>query len=115
MAFYDAKQIHTKRVSETRNISLDISGYLDDGELATGTVTMAVSGADAVLTTASPAVSTGALTIEGVSVPTGEALTVSVVAGTAGVRYGVQFSVATDAMPAQALVLLIAVDVIADT
>lgn len=74
-----AKEVHELSLSETRHISVDFTGKLDDAsplELLTGTptVTQKSPGSPQELTITSPVVSTAALTINDVSVITGRAV-----------------------------------------
>ena len=95
-----APQKHYKTASEVINCSVSFADYLDSGELLTGTPTAAeLTSSD--LTIASVAVSTTALTINGVSVDIGEAVTFSVSGGTADTDYTIIVSCGTDATPAQ--------------
>lgn len=103
-----------KTVSEIRNIAVSFSGKLDTGELCTGTPTITeVTSSD--LTLGSKAVSTAALTINGVSTPIGEAVQCSVSGGTANTTYEIKIAVGTDATPAQTLYGTIKLKVVADT
>ena len=106
-----APQINHKTVSEVRNDAVSFAGKLDVGELLTGTPTIpAVTD----LTFSNKVVSTAALTINGVSVPIGEAVQFKVSGGVAGKRYTIQISCATDATPAQTLYGSVILDVEAD-
>lgn len=82
-----------KHSSETRNAAVSMSGCLDSGETLSGTPTVAATG----ITITSPAVSGSALTIDGVSVPAGEAVTFKVAGGTAGTDYTITITVSTSA------------------
>ena len=100
-----APQINEMSVGETRNIAISFSGNLDTGELLTGTPTLedCAAPSPAVLVFTSVAVNTAILTINGVSVPIGEAVQGSVTATTAG-KYSIKATAASDATPAQALI-----------
>ena len=110
-----APQIHEKKVSAARNIAVSFSGKLDVGELLTGTPTIVeVTTTD--LTLSDKVVSTAILTINGVSVPINEAVQFHVEAGgTAGTQYKILITVGTDSTPAQTLVGVVLVDVVADS
>lgn len=111
-----APQIQTKKVSEVRNVAVSFSGKLDDGELLTGTpvVTDANSPSPAELTFSNEAVNTSAKTINGISVPIGEAVQFKVAGGTAGKTYNINIVVTTDATPAQTLYGKVRLRVLAD-
>lgn len=78
---------------EVRADSVSFAGKLDQGELLTGTPTLAVSPSG--LTVSSPAVSTTALTVNGRQVAIGRAVQFTVTGGTAGVEYTVTVTVST--------------------
>lgn len=95
-----APQIYNVATGETRNISVDFQGLLDSGELLTGTPTVTeVTTAD--LTLASKAVSTAALTINGVTAAIGEAVTFSVTGVQAAKIYSILITATTTSTPAQ--------------
>jgi len=100
-----APQINTKTVSEVRNVAISFSGKLDSGELLTGTPVITDNGnaSPAELTFSSIAVNTAILTINGLSVPIGEAVQFSVSGGTEGKKYTMQVQTGTDSTPAQTL------------
>lgn len=104
-----AEQIQSKTAAEVRNLAVDFTDKLDSGELLTGTPS--VSTTPSGLTIASQAVSTGALTILGTSVLTGQAATCSVSGGSAGTRYTLTVQCGTDATVAQTLEVLCLLDV----
>ena len=82
--------------------AVSFQGKLDSGELLTGTPTVVeVTTSD--LTLANKAVSTAALTIDGVSNAIGEAVQFSITGGTAGTTYTINIQVGTDATVAQTL------------
>lgn len=89
------KNIGVKSPNETRLVGVSFSGCLDSGETLTGTPT--VTGSPSGLTLASKQVSSTALTIDGVSVPSAEAVTFTVAAGTAGTKYTITIVVGTTA------------------
>lgn len=96
-----AEQIQSKTANEVRNLAVDFTDKLDSGEALTGTPT--VTSSPSGLTIASQAVSTGALTILGTSVSSGNAVTCSVSGGSAGTRYTLTVQCGTDATVAQTL------------
>lgn len=99
-----APERHKKVDSEVRNVAVSFANKLDSGELLTGTPTATeVSTTD--LTISDVAVNTAALTISGVSVAVGEAVQFKVSGGTAGVKYKVRVTCATDSSPAQTLIV----------
>ena len=80
-----------------KNVSIDCKGELDEGEALTGAVTIpAVTG----LTFSNAAVNTSTLTINGRSVPAGEALTFNV-KGTTAATYTITAWANTTATPSQ--------------
>lgn len=85
--------VRVKSPNETRLAAVSFSGCLDSGETLTGTPTITATG----LTLASKQVSGGALTIDGVSVPAGEAVTFTIAGGTAGTKYTITIVVSTTA------------------
>ncbi len=97
-----AHQIQSKTATEVRVVAVSFQGKLDSGELLTGTPTI-VEVTTSALTLANKAVSTVALTIDGVSNAIGEAVQFSVTGGTAGVTYTINVQVGTDSTPAQTL------------
>ncbi len=97
-----APQIQCKTANEVRLVAVSFQGKLDSGELLTGTPTI-VEVTTSALTLANKAVSTAALTIDGVSNATGEAVQFSVSGGTAGTQYTINVQVGTDSSPAQTL------------
>jgi len=109
-----APQLQTKTVSGVRNVAVSFSNMLDSGELLTGTPTIAeVTTTD--LTLGSKAVSTAILTINGESTPIGEAVQFNVSGGTANVTYQIKITVGTDASPAQTLLGIVKLTVLADS
>jgi len=98
-----APQIHTKKSAEVRNVAVDFSGALDDGETLTGEPTISVSPSGEV-TTDNAAVSTTPRVILGASVPTGSAVLFRASAGTAGKKYTITVTVGTTAIPSQTLI-----------
>lgn len=103
-----------KAVSEVRNVVVSFVGRLDSGELLTGVPTLSVSPATD-LTFSSIAVSTAALTINGSTVSTGQAVQFAATAGTtANSPYTITVTVATDATPAQTLMGKVVMEVISD-
>ena len=113
MAVLEARKPETKSASEVRNCSVDWSGRLDSGELATGTPTITEITTTA-LTLTNKAVSTAALTIKGITVATGKAVTFTVSAGSAATTYGISINCATDATNGQTLYAKVNIDVEAD-
>jgi hypothetical protein len=67
-----APQIRTIFKGEVRNVAVDVSGKLDSGEKLTGTPT--TSEATSTLSISGETVNTVALTVDGDSVPIGEAI-----------------------------------------
>jgi len=78
-----APQIQEMSASEVRHVAVDFSGKLDTGETLTGTPTV-VEVTTTELTITNKAVSTGVLSINGVSVPIGEAIQFTVDAASSG-------------------------------
>ena len=103
-----APQHQTKAVSESRNVAVDFGGKLDSGELLTGTPTISIASPSVSpedMTITSPIVNTSILTVNGVSVPVGEAVQFHVSGGiVANSPYTIHISCGTDATPAQTLV-----------
>lgn len=91
---------------EVRNVSIDLRGKLDSGELLTGSVTVTEVGSSD-LSFANQAVNTEALTINGASVAIGQAVQFKVSGVLVGSRYRVKVTVATDATPPQTLIATI--------
>jgi len=107
-----AREIRNKTVSAVRNITVSFSGKLDDGELLTGTPTVTeVTTTD--LTISNETASVGALVVNGVLTPTGEAVQFSVTGGSVG-TYQITIAVNTDSLPAQLLYGTIKLKVVAD-
>lgn len=90
-----ARQKFTKTPGEVRNVRLGLKDLLDSGELLTGTPTITVSPSG--LTTASPLVNVGTITIDDVSYSAGQAITFTISGGTAGTVYELLVSCDTDA------------------
>jgi hypothetical protein len=109
-----APQRNLKTASEVRNVAVSLASVLDSGELLTGTPTVTEVTTSA-LTFSNEGVSTGSLTINGVSVTTGEAVQFKVTGGTANTDYEIQIVCATDATPAQTLYSIIQLGVLSDT
>lgn len=108
-----APQRHTKSVSEVRNVSIDMRGVLDVGELLTGTPTVVeVTTTD--LTLANKAVNGATLTINGVECIAGQAVTFKVSGGVAGSTYTIRVTATSDASPAQTFVVSVRLTVTAD-
>lgn len=109
----EALERRSKDADAARNVSASFVGQLDSGELLTGTptVTEYTEDADGVLTTSSDltisdiAVNTAALTINGKTVAVGQAVQFKVSGGTADTNYVLRITAATDATPAQTLIL----------
>ena len=101
-----APQINEKTVSEVRNVAISFSGKLDSDELLTGTPTVVDCSPPSpeTLVFANIAVNTSILTINGVSVPVGEAVQFKVTGGVADTNYDIQINCGTDANPAQTLI-----------
>lgn len=94
-----APQRCTMSAGEARLVSVDFTNKLDSGELLTGTVTTAVSPSGPTVSNA--AVSTQALTINGVTVTIGQAVQFKITSVTAGETYVVTMTVATNSTPAE--------------
>lgn len=113
-----APEIQEKTVSEVRNVAVSFSGKLDSGELLTGTPVLSVidpSVSPEDITLSNPIVNTAILTINGVSVPIGEAVQFKVTGGTvANTPYTLGINCGTDATPAQTLYGRVILEVIAD-
>lgn len=109
-----ATQRQEKTASETRNVAVSFSGKLDSSELLTGTPTI-VEVTTSALTLTNKVVSTASLTINGLTVITGEAIQFTVAGGTAGNAYTIKISCGTDSTPAQTLYGSLIIDVIADS
>ncbi len=108
-----ALEKQTKLVSEVRNVAVSFVGKLDSGEKVTGTPTVTeVDTSD--LTISNVAVSTAALTINDKSVAIGEAVQFRVSGGLAGVSYTLRVTAASDATPAQTLIVNTILNVAAD-
>lgn len=98
-----AAQRHSKTVSEVRNVSVDMRGALDAGELLTGTPTIVeVTSTD--LTLDNKRVNTGSVTINQVVCIAGQAVQFRVAGGVASSAYTIRITVGTNATPAQTLV-----------
>lgn len=108
-----APQRACKSAGETRNIAVSFAGWLDTGEVLTGTPTIVEVGTSD-LTLGNKVVSTGALTINGLVVPTGEAVQFNVSGGTAGTEYTIKITPGSDSTPAQTFVGNVILDVVAD-
>lgn len=89
------REVKVKHSGETRNAAVAMSGCLDSGETLTGTPT--ITDAANVLTLTNKAVSGATLTIDGVSVPAGEAVTFTVAGGTDGTLYTITITCGTSA------------------
>jgi hypothetical protein len=94
-----APQVIRVTVGEVPNVSIDCEGLLNSSELiATLTSILEVTTTD--LTIDNKAISSTALTINGVSVITGQALTCRVAGVLAGVKYHIQCKFITNSTPA---------------
>ena len=99
---HTAPKIRTKTVSEVRNAAVSFSGKLDSGELLTGTpIVTELTTPD--LTFTNIAVSSTILTIDGLSVPAGEAVQFKVSGGVESTNYIIKISCGTDSIPVQTL------------
>ena len=94
-----ATQIRQKGANETRNVSVSYDDKLESGELLTGTPTITDSTGD--LTLSNKLVSTGAETINGISVSAGAAVLFTCAGGTSSTTYTIRIQVTTDASNAQ--------------
>lgn len=97
-----APQIQEKTAAEIRFAAVDFQGLLDDGELLTGTPTLA--SAPTGLTFANTGVNAAELEINGVTAAIGQAVQFKVTGGTSGTAYVVTVTCGTDGTPAQTLV-----------
>jgi len=91
---------YTIQVGEVRNVAVDFRSVLDTDEAFTGTPTITTT---AGLTLDNKAVSTATLTINGESVPAGEAIQFRATAVTAA-TYTIEIECDTDASPAQTII-----------
>lgn len=108
-----APQRYEKHVSELVNVSVDMRGVLDSGELLTGTPTvLEVTTTD--LTLSSKAVNSTTLTINGNTCVAGQAVTFRVAGGVAGTDYVISITVGTNATPAQTRIVKVRLRVVAD-
>lgn len=108
-----APEYREKAASEVRNVSLDLSGKLDDGELLTGTPTVEpVSPSD--LTIANAGLNTAAITINGNEVAISKAVQFRVSGGTVG-KHRIRVTVSTNSTPVQTLIGVVSLRVIADS
>ena len=90
-----ATQIRVKGSDETRNVAISYVDKLESSELLTGTPTITDSTGD--LTLSNKVISTGALTINGISVAAGAAVTFTIAGGTAATTYDIRIQTTTDA------------------
>ncbi len=109
---HTAPQRNDVAAGETRNFAVSFSGKLDSGELLTGTPTIVDNAAPSpeVLTIANKVVSTGALTINDVTVPIGEAVQFKASGFVSGSSYTFKITATSDATPAQTLIGYVIVD-----
>lgn len=98
-----ALQVQNKHPSEVRNCAISFSNALDSGESLTGTPTISATPDD--LTFASAQVNVGTITINGVSHAAGQAVQFRVSGGSHGVKYSCEASCATNATPAQTIIV----------
>ncbi len=105
MAGINAPERYDKTAAAGRNVAVSYVGKLDAGEkldaAVTPTTTDVTVGGPADLTFTSKAVSTGALTINGLSVAAGLAVQFHVTGGTVGQTYTIRVEADSDASPAQ--------------
>ena len=95
-------EIWSKGASEVRNAAISFAGKLDSSELLSGTPTVTAS--STLITIASAARNSATVTIDGESVIANKAVTFRVSGGTAGGRYTLTTTCATDASVAQTLI-----------
>ena len=109
---HTAPQRHDVAAGETRNFALSFADVLDSGELLTGTPTAADNSPDSpeVLTISSVAVNTAQLTVEGETIPIGEAVQGTIAGFVSGVTYTIKETATTDSTPAQTLIGYILID-----
>lgn len=94
MSTLTINDVRQKHPDETRNVAVSFLGCLDAGELLQGTPTVTEVDTTA-LTLSAKAVSSEALTIDGVAVAAAQAVTFKVAGGTAGQTYRIKVSVGT--------------------
>lgn len=99
----DAIQQHTVKVGETRNFALDLRGKLDAGELLVGTPTV-VELTTAHLSINNKNINSAERIINGLTVPVAQAVVFKVSGFQTGVRYRIQITIGTDAVPAQTII-----------
>lgn len=109
-----APQQHEKRVSESRIVSVDMSGKLDVGEILVGVPTVAeVNTSD--LAFSNQSVNTGVLVINDNSVPVGQAIRFLVTGGLAKRKYTITVTCTTNSGPAQTVGEAIVLRCVADS
>jgi hypothetical protein len=106
-------EIHVKRVSEVRNVSIDMRGKLDSGESLTGTPTI-LEEETTDLSFSNSAVNTAIIRINGRNVGIGQAVQFRVSGGVETTQYSIRVTVSTDSTPAQTLVENLSLNVIED-
>lgn len=106
-----ARQRHSMRTAEARNVAVSFAGKLDEGESLVDPVTITKLSGAGTLTFTNQGVSTTALTINGASVPAGRAVQFKVSASEKG-NYRIRIQAASDASPAQTLIVDIQLDVL---
>lgn len=99
-----AQQIPDKHPTEVEVGIVDFGPKLRSGELLTGAATVVVSPSGPTL--GSPSITTTDITIEGVTVTTGEGITFTVSGGTAETDYDITATCGTDGTPARTLVVI---------
>lgn len=95
----DALQLHRFKIGKSRNVAVDFTKHLDEGELLTGTPTVEEV-TTSTLTISNKTVSTGALSINKKSVVAGRAVQCSIVGSVAGF-YEIDVYCFTDSSPSQ--------------
>lgn len=108
------RQIGYKSTSEAKNAAVSFVSVLSSTEVFTGTPTVAEITTTA-LTLDNKVVSTAALTINGATVPIGQAIQFRVAGGTAGNTYKVKVTGVTNSSPAQTLVAIVNIEVEGET
>lgn len=86
-------QIYFCTPTEVNGIAVDFRGVLRQGEVLTGTPSVAVTGP----TASSPAVTTAMQLINGEAVEAGKAITFTITGGTDGTDYAIKTSCSTSA------------------
>jgi len=105
--------IHFKRVSEIRNVAVDMRGKLDTGELLSG-LPVILEEETTDLTFSNAAVNTAIIRVNGRDVGIGQAVQFRVSGGVENTKYSIRVTVTTTSTPAQTLLQNCALNVIED-